>query len=99
MLGARGRVKLTDFGIAQAADDPRLTTTGSLVGSPGYMAPERLEGQPATPASDLWSLGATLYHAVQGISPFARDSPPPRRSSRCCTLTCRPPAPAGRSAR
>jgi serine/threonine protein kinase len=74
MLGARGRVKLTDFGIAQAADDPRLTTTGALVGSPGYMAPERLEGQPATPSSDLWSLGATLYLAVQGLSPFARDS-------------------------
>jgi eukaryotic-like serine/threonine-protein kinase len=74
MLGARGRVTLTDFGIAQAADDPRLTTTGSLVGSPGYLAPERLEGQPATPASDLWSLGATLYHAVQGNSPFTRES-------------------------
>lgn len=74
MLGARGRVTLTDFGIAQAADDPRLTTTGSLVGSPGYLAPERLEGQPATPASDLWSLGATLFHAVQGVSPFDRDS-------------------------
>ena len=51
MLGVRGRVTLTDFGIAQAADDPRLTTTGSLVGSPGYLAPERLEGKPATPAS------------------------------------------------
>ena len=74
MLGARGRVTLTDFGIAQAADDPRLTTTGSLVGSPGYLAPERLEGQPATPASDLWSLGATLYYAVQGTSPFTRES-------------------------
>ncbi len=74
MLGARGRVKLTDFGIAQAADDPRLTTTGSLVGSPGYMAPERLEGQPATPASDLWALGATLYHAGVGVSPFARET-------------------------
>jgi eukaryotic-like serine/threonine-protein kinase len=74
MLGARGRVTLTDFGIAQAADDPRLTTTGSLVGSPGYLAPERLEGQPATAASDLWSLGATLYHAVHGVSPFDRES-------------------------
>jgi hypothetical protein len=74
MLGARGRVTLTDFGIAQSADDPRLTTTGSLIGSPGYLAPERLEGHAATPASDLWSLGATLYHAVQGTSPFARDT-------------------------
>jgi hypothetical protein len=74
MLGARGRVTLTDFGIAQSADDPRLTTTGSLIGSPGYLAPERLDGRDATPASDLWSLGATLYHAVQGTSPFARDT-------------------------
>ena len=74
MLGARGRVTLTDFGIAQSADDPRLTTTGSLIGSPGYLAPERLEGHPATPASDMWSLGATLYHAVQGTNPFARDT-------------------------
>ncbi len=74
MLGHRGRVVLTDFGIAQSADDPRLTTTGSLIGSPGYLAPERLEGHPATPASDLWSLGATLYHAVQGASPFTRDT-------------------------
>ncbi len=74
MLGADGRVTLTDFGIAQAADDPRLTTTGSLVGSPGYMAPERLDGGNADPASDLWSLGATLWFAVQGRGPFARDT-------------------------
>jgi eukaryotic-like serine/threonine-protein kinase len=74
MLSADGRVTLTDFGIAQAADDPRLTTTGSLVGSPGYMAPERLDGGHADPASDLWSLGATLWYAVQGRGPFARDT-------------------------
>lgn len=74
MLSADGRVTLTDFGIAQAADDPRLTTTGSLVGSPGYMAPERLDGGNADPASDLWSLGATLWFALQGRGPFARDS-------------------------
>jgi eukaryotic-like serine/threonine-protein kinase len=74
MLSADGRVTLTDFGIAQAADDPRLTTTGSMVGSPGYMAPERLDGGNADPASDLWSLGATLWFAIQGRGPFARDS-------------------------
>ncbi|MBV9922566.1 MAG: serine/threonine protein kinase [Pseudonocardia sp.] len=74
MLGADGRVTLTDFGIAQAADDPRLTTTGSLVGSPGYMAPERLDDGHADPASDLWSLGATLWYAVQGRGPFSRDT-------------------------
>ena len=74
MLGTAGRVKLTDFGIAQAADDPRLTTSGSLIGSPGYMAPERLDDGTASPASDLWSLGATLYYAMTGTSPFARDT-------------------------
>ena len=74
MLAPEGRVTLTDFGIAQAADDPRLTTTGSLVGSPGYMAPERLDGGHADAASDLWSLGATLWFAVQGRGPFSRDS-------------------------
>ncbi|MBC8090946.1 MAG: serine/threonine protein kinase, partial [Pseudonocardia sp.] len=74
MLAAGGRVKLTDFGIAQAADDPRLTSTGALIGSPGFMSPERLEGGPATPAADLWAVGATLFHAVQGHGPFDRDT-------------------------
>jgi hypothetical protein len=74
MLGAGGRVKLTDFGIAQAADDPRLTGTGALIGSPGYMSPERLESGSVTPADDLWAVGATLFCAVQGVGPFDRDS-------------------------
>jgi eukaryotic-like serine/threonine-protein kinase len=74
MLAGGGRVKLTDFGIAQAADDPRLTSTGALIGSPGYMSPERLEGGQASPAADLWALGATLYFAVQGTGPFQRDT-------------------------
>lgn len=76
MLGEDGRVTLTDFGIAQAVDDPRLTTTGLLVGSPGYMAPERLAGEPAAPPADLWALGATLHHALEGTGPFQRDSTP-----------------------
>lgn len=74
MLAGGGRVKLTDFGIAQAADDPRLTSTGALIGSPGYMSPERLEGGQATPAADLWAVGATLYYALQGTGPFQRDT-------------------------
>lgn len=74
MLGPGGRVKLTDFGIAQAADDPRLTTTGSVIGSPGYLAPERLEGGAASAGSDLWALGATLFYAVQGTGPFSRET-------------------------
>ncbi|WP_132878494.1 serine/threonine-protein kinase [Tamaricihabitans halophyticus] len=69
-----GRVKLTDFGIAQAVDDPRLTTSGMLVGSPAFMAPERIDGAEATPAADLWALGATLFFAVEGTVAFERSS-------------------------
>ncbi|MFC5744040.1 serine/threonine-protein kinase [Actinomadura rugatobispora] len=70
-----GHVVLTDFGIASIEADPALTRTGAFVGSPGYAAPERLREQPAGPESDFWSLGATLYMAVEGRSPFERDSP------------------------
>ncbi|MFT7838304.1 serine/threonine-protein kinase [Saccharothrix sp. BKS2] len=74
MVTGNGRVKLTDFGIAQAVDDPRLTTSGSLIGSPAYMSPERIHGHEASPASDLWALGATLAYAVEGVSPYERSS-------------------------
>ncbi|MFI0351418.1 serine/threonine-protein kinase [Actinomadura sp. 9N407] len=68
------RVILTDFGIASVESDPSLTRTGAFVGSPGYAAPERLREQPAGPESDLWSLAATLYMAVEGRAPFERDN-------------------------
>ena len=74
MIRPDGRLKLLDFGIAQQHDDPRLTTSGSLIGSPAYMSPERLHGHDASPASDLWALGATLCYAVEGWSPFERSS-------------------------
>ena len=74
MVRPDGKVKLTDFGIAQGMDDPRLTTSGSLIGSPAYMSPERIHGHEAGPASDLWALGATLCYAVEGWSPFERSS-------------------------
>ncbi|APU20651.1 serine/threonine-protein kinase [Actinoalloteichus sp. GBA129-24] len=74
MVLPNGRAKLTDFGIAQAADDPRLTTTGLLVGSATYMAPERISENAATASSDLWALGATLFHAVEGRAPFDRPT-------------------------
>ncbi|WP_033292377.1 serine/threonine-protein kinase [Amycolatopsis jejuensis] len=72
MVAPDGRVKLTDFGIAHAIDDPRLTTSGMIVGSPAFMAPERVQGREAMPESDLWSLGATLYFAAEGIVAFER---------------------------
>ncbi|MGZ5404546.1 MAG: serine/threonine-protein kinase [Nocardioides sp.] len=65
-----GQVKLSDFGIARAEADASLTQTGLVTGSPAYLAPEIASGQPATDASDVWSLGATLYHALSGHPPY-----------------------------
>ncbi len=70
-------VKLADFGIASVKGDPQLTATGLLLGSPSYMSPEQVSGEPAGPASDLWALGATLYFAVEGRGPFDREGPLP----------------------
>lgn len=66
------RVVLTDFGIAAIQDAKALTMVGMLVGSPDYMAPERVSGQHQGPPSDVWSLGATLCAALGGRSPFSR---------------------------
>ena len=74
MMSSDGRVILTDFGIATMEDGPSITRTGALIGSPEYMPPERLEGGPAEHRGDLWSIGVTLYAAVEGTSPFRRDS-------------------------
>ncbi|WP_410173491.1 serine/threonine-protein kinase [Frankia nepalensis] len=70
LLGRDGRVRLTDFGIAATEGDMTLTGTGALVGSPAYIAPERIRGSSGSPASDLWGLGATLYSAVEGTPPY-----------------------------
>ncbi|WP_309170983.1 protein kinase [Streptomyces sp. S1D4-14] len=68
------RVVLTDFGIAALQDAEALTMVGMLVGSPDYMAPERVSGRPQGPPSDVWSLGATLCAALGGRSPFSRST-------------------------
>src|SRR5690349_23190197 len=93
LLGADGRVVLTDFGLATVPGDPNVTRTGLVLGSPAYIAPERARDGTAGPGADLWSLGATLYAAVEGASPFARPSaiatlaalatenPPPARNA------------------
>ncbi|MFF1625289.1 serine/threonine-protein kinase [Streptomyces sp. NPDC058272] len=75
LLSADRRVLLTDFGIAQVEGDTTITRTGEIVGSVDYLAPERVRGHDPGPASDLWALGATLYTAVEGRSPFRRTSP------------------------
>jgi len=74
MVAPNGRVKLTDFGIAQSVDDPRLTTSGVLIGSPTYLAPELIRGAQADSGSDLWALAASLFYAVEGHSAFERSS-------------------------
>ena len=75
MVTDNGQVKLTDFGIASVKGDPRLTMSGVILGSPSYMAPEQADGKGAGREADLWSLGATLFFAVEGRAPFKKDSP------------------------
>ncbi len=74
LLRADGTPVLTDFGIAVLEEASRVTMTGGLVGSPEYIAPERLHGHEGDPASDLWSLGMLLYVAVEGRSPVRRPT-------------------------
>ena len=74
LIGGDGRVVLTDFGLATFVDDGSVTGPGLVVGSPQYVSPERARDGASTVESDLWSLGATLYAAVEGRSPYARDS-------------------------
>lgn len=87
------RVVLTGFGAAAIQGNPALTRSGSFIGTPAFMAPERAQQVRASPASDLWSLGATLYAAVEGRPPYTgpdslavlsalltSDPPPPRRA-------------------
>ncbi|MFJ9342168.1 protein kinase [Streptomyces sp. NPDC101733] len=79
LLERDGRVVLTDFGIAtieSSGDEAvaKLTRSGELVGSLDYLPPERAQGREPGPASDIWSLGMTLYAAVEGVSPFRRTS-------------------------
>ena len=90
VLLAGRRVVITDFGIARLTDDHTLTPLGSPLGTPAFMAPEQAHGMPVTAAWDLWSLGATLYAAVEGRPPYqgsdflavlsallTQDPPPP----------------------
>ena len=89
MIGS-DTVKLTDFGIATVADFTAITALGTVLGSPNYMSPEQAAGEDTVgPATDLWSLGATLYYAVEGIPPFAR----PEAIAVMTALASEPPRP------
>jgi serine/threonine-protein kinase len=87
LLGPGGQVKITDFGIARATTPELAAGTGTLIGALAYLAPERIDGAPATPASDLYSLGMVAWECLAGVPPFPgigvqtaltrRDRPPP----------------------
>ena len=76
LIGADGRVKLADFGIAKAQDLGRdLTATGQVLGTAGYLAPEQAAGGEATPASDVYAAGVVLYEMLAGEPPFTGEHP------------------------
>ena len=72
MVPQSGRAKLADFGVASLQGDPQLTSTGLVIGSPAYMAPEQARGEESGPPVDFWALGATMFYAVEGEPPFDR---------------------------
>jgi serine/threonine protein kinase len=93
MVGDSGRVRLGDFGVAAILDDPTVTASGAVTGSPAYMAPEQATSKGAIAESDLWSLGATMYFAVEGRPPFDKGAALPTLTS----IVQDPPRPAERA--
>lgn len=75
LLGSRGEVLLTDFSIAFALGSVTMTSTGVVLGSPGYVAPERISGGRTGPEADLFGLGATLFFLAEGVGPFDAEDP------------------------
>ena len=75
LLADDGRVLLTDFGIALHGSDTAITASDTLIGTLEYLPPERFNGMAAGPAGDLYSLGVTLFQAIEGYSPFHRETP------------------------
>ncbi|MFD4429206.1 serine/threonine-protein kinase [Nocardia sp. NPDC058497] len=76
LLGDHGEVKITDFGISRAAGDVTLTETGLICGTAAYLAPEVARGSDPTPAADVFALGATLFHALEGEPPYGANANP-----------------------
>jgi serine/threonine protein kinase len=91
LLAPGGTVKITDFGIAHAVGSAPITLTGTLLGTPGYLAPERAAGARATPSSDLYALGVVAYECLAGAPPFAGPALEVALAHRDCPL---PPLPA-----
>lgn len=76
LVGADGQIKLTDFGIARSVSDHTLTSTGIMLGTPAFISPEVASGDPATPAADLWGLGATLFAGLEARPPYDANGDP-----------------------
>jgi len=75
LVGERGAVKIIDFGLATTAVGDGMTATGTVLGTPHYMAPEQLRGKAVDARTDIYALGALAYHLVTGRPPFAGDNP------------------------
>jgi tRNA A-37 threonylcarbamoyl transferase component Bud32 len=90
LVSGDGSVKVTDFGIAKAAEDSTLTATGRVMGTAAYVAPEQLRGQPVDARTDLYSLGLVLFEAVTGHRAFAGDDPVAVAEARLASGPLRP---------
>ncbi|SFK91004.1 serine/threonine-protein kinase [Geodermatophilus ruber] len=93
--GVDGLVKITDFGISHASGDVTLTQTGQITGTPAFLAPEVAQGAAMSPASDVFSLGATLYTCLEGAPPFGMDENALRLLHRVAAGEPTPPRRAG----
>ncbi|MGH3760442.1 protein kinase domain-containing protein [Actinophytocola sp.] len=95
LLADNGTVKITDFGISKALDEGTVTTQTGIAGTPAYLAPEIARGGDPSRASDVYSLGSTLYHAVEGRPPFGTNSNPLALLHAVASGNVRPPHNAG----
>ncbi|MDQ2796262.1 MAG: serine/threonine protein kinase, partial [Actinomycetota bacterium] len=95
LITGEGIAKITDFGISHAFDDVTLTSTGMVTGTPAFLAPEVARGADATPASDVYSLGSTLFYAAEGNSPFGSDTNPMGMLHRVASGHPQPPRRSG----
>jgi serine/threonine protein kinase len=95
LIGDDGTVKITDFGVSRVVADITGTTTGTFTGTPAYLSPEVAKGSQATFASDVYSLGATLYTAVEGNPPAGSNANPMATLYRVASGEIDPPKKAG----
>ncbi|WP_372663074.1 serine/threonine-protein kinase [Amycolatopsis kentuckyensis] len=96
LVSEDGTAKITDFGISRAIGDVKLTATGEIAGTPAYLAPEVARGEDASFAADVFSLGATLYAAVEGTSPYGTADNPIALLYKASSGEIEPPEKAGR---